>query len=117
MLDAAQGAACLAAGLAEKASGPRAFLTGYGTFSLAAAFLTQPEGPRGVTLPPDAVAEDLGPDLVRLRCGIVNVAFIGPVNAGTGAGSWSMPVSGDRAPRSGLRPKAASAPRGPRPSC
>ena len=82
MLDAAQGAACLAAGLAERASGPRAFLTGYGAFSLAAAFLTQPEGPRGVTLPPDAVAEDLGPDLVRLRCGIVNVAFIGPVNAG-----------------------------------
>ena len=82
MLDAAQGAACLAAGLAEEAPGPRAFLTGYGAFSLAAAALTQPPGPKGVLLPRGAVAEDLGPDLARLRCGIVNVAFIGPRGAG-----------------------------------
>ncbi len=82
LLDAAQGAACLAAGVNERAPGPRAFLTGYGAFSLAAAALTQPPGPRGVSLPPAAVVDDLGPDLVRLRCGIVNVVFIGPQGAG-----------------------------------
>lgn len=82
LIDAAQGAASLAAGLAQRAPGPRAFLTGYGLFSLAAAFLTQPQGPRGVPLPATAVADDIGPDLVRLRCGIVNVAFIGAPGAG-----------------------------------
>lgn len=82
MLDAAQGAACLAAGLREPVPGPRAFLTGYGAFSLAAAALTQPPGPQGVSLPATAVTQDPGPDLVHLRCGIVNVAFIGPADAG-----------------------------------
>ncbi|WP_207099422.1 MBL fold metallo-hydrolase [Paracoccus shandongensis] len=82
MLDAAQGAACLAAGLREARPGPRAFLTGYGGFSLAAAALTSPEGPQGIPLPDSAVATDIGPDLMRLRCGIVNVAFIGAPGAG-----------------------------------
>ena len=83
MLDAAQGAACLAAGLGERAPGPRALLTGYGVFSLAAAALTQPPGPDGVPLPREAViGDEIGPDLVRLRCGIVNVAFIGRPDAG-----------------------------------
>lgn len=82
ILDAAQGAACLAAGLQERAPGPRAFLTGYGAFSLAAAALTQPPGPQGVPLPATAVTDDLGPSLARLRCGIVNVVLIGPRGAG-----------------------------------
>ncbi|SCY71181.1 MBL fold metallo-hydrolase [Paracoccus tibetensis] len=84
LLDAAQGAACLA--LARRADAPatRGFLRGYGLFSLAAAVLSSPPGPRGVDLPEAAVtsARDLGPDLAYLRCGIVNVAFIGPVGAG-----------------------------------
>ncbi len=105
MLDAAQGAACLAAGLRERAPGPRAFLTGYGAFSLAAAFLTQPPGPRGVALPPAAVAEDeLGPDLVRLRCGIVNVAFIGP--AGAGDRGWFLVDAGIAGSGSAIRAAA-----------
>ncbi|MCZ0960927.1 MBL fold metallo-hydrolase [Paracoccus benzoatiresistens] len=84
LLDAAQGAACLAAGLREERPGPRAFLTGYGQFSLAAAALSGPPGPQGVALPATAVAgaEAIGPDLARLRCGIVNVAFIGQPGAG-----------------------------------
>lgn len=82
MLDAAQGAACLAAGLRERTPGPRAFLTGYGAVSLAAAVLTQPPGPAGVPLPDTAVTQDLGPDLARLRCGIVNVALVGRPGAG-----------------------------------
>ena len=92
MLDAAQGAACLAAGLAEEAPGPRAFLTGYGAFSLAAAALTQPPGPKGVLLPRGAVADNLGPDLARLRCGIVNVAFIG--RRGAGDRGWYLVDAG-----------------------
>lgn len=90
LLDAAQGAACLA--LARKAHAPaaRGFLRGYGLFSLAAAALSSPPGPRGVDLPPEAVtsARILGPDLAYLRCGIVNVAFIGP--AGAGDGGWFL---------------------------
>ncbi|CAM3872342.1 MBL fold metallo-hydrolase [Paracoccus yeei] len=92
MLDAAQGAACLAAGLRESALGPRAFLTGYGAFSLAAPVLTQPPGPPGVPLPPAAVTQDCGPDVARLRCGIVNVAFIGP--AGAGDRGWFLVDAG-----------------------
>lgn len=83
LLDAAQGAACLAAGLQEPRPGPRAFLTGYGAFSMAAAALTTPRGPQGIPLQPAAVAaaDSLGSDLARLRCAIVNVAFIGPPGA------------------------------------
>ncbi|MTE01234.1 MBL fold metallo-hydrolase [Paracoccus sp. YIM 132242] len=92
LLDAAQGAACLAAGLRETRPGPRAFLTGYGGFSLAAAALTSPEGPQGIPLPASATAEALGPDLMRLRCGIVNVAFIGAPGAGDRA--WFLVDAG-----------------------
>lgn len=94
MLDAAQGAACLAAGLREERPGPRAFLTGYGGFSLAAAALTSPEGPQGIPLPPGATvaAATIGPDLTRLRCGIVNLAFIGAPGAGDRA--WFLVDAG-----------------------
>lgn len=94
LLDAAQGAACLAAGLREDRPGPRAFLTGYGAFSLAAAALTSPEGPEGLALPAAATAsaDALGPDLMRLRCGIVNVAFIGA--PGEGDRAWFLVDAG-----------------------
>lgn len=94
LLDAAQGAACLAAGLQESRPGPRAFLTGYGGFSLAAAALTSPKGPEGVALPAGALAGDdaIGPDLMRLRCGIVNLAFIGAPDAGDRA--WFLVDAG-----------------------
>nr|WP_204354589.1 MBL fold metallo-hydrolase [Paracoccus saliphilus] len=83
LLYAAQGAACLA--LARKVKDPwaQALLRGYGAFSLAAAALSSPPGPAGVEVPMGAVAADrqLGPDLAYLRCGIVNVVFLGAAGA------------------------------------
>lgn len=94
LLDAAQGAACLA--LAGKANSPaaRGFLRGYGLFSLAAAALSAPPGPIGLDVPRHAVtsARVLGPDLAYLRCGIVNVAFIGA--AGAGDRQWFLVDAG-----------------------
>ncbi|WP_304615584.1 MBL fold metallo-hydrolase [Paracoccus sp. (in: a-proteobacteria)] len=82
LLDAAQGAACL--GLARDVDDPagRMALRGYAAFSIAVAALSSPSGPEGVTLPPWAAMADLPADLALLRCGIVNVAFIGPPGAG-----------------------------------
>lgn len=93
LLDAAQGAACLA--LAREAETPatRGFLRAYGLFSLGAAAFASPPGPRGIDLPEAAVsARDLAPDLSYLRCGIVNVAFIGP--AGAGDRGWFLVDAG-----------------------
>nr|WP_111300173.1 MBL fold metallo-hydrolase [Paracoccus saliphilus] len=84
LLDAAQGAACLA--LATRVESPlaRNLLHGYGAFSMTAAVLSSPPGPSGVSVPDQAVSPGklLGADIAYLRCGIVNVAFIGAEGAG-----------------------------------
>ncbi|MEQ3643417.1 MAG: MBL fold metallo-hydrolase [Paracoccus sp. (in: a-proteobacteria)] len=92
LLDAAQGAACLA--LARDVDDPEArkMLRGYGAFSLAVAAASSPPGPAGIAVPADAWATDLGDDLACLRCGIVNVAFIGA--AGAGDRDWYLVDAG-----------------------
>lgn len=82
LLDAAQGAACLALARDVDDLPTRTMLRGYGAFSLAVAAMSSPPGPSGVAVPAKASADDLGGGLACLRCGIVNVAFIGAEGAG-----------------------------------
>ncbi len=94
LLDAAQGGACLALAAEIKNPWMRNLLRGYGAFSLAVAALSAPPGPAGVDVPQDAVssAGELGPDVAYLRCGIVNVVFIGA--AGAGDREWFLVDAG-----------------------
>ena len=92
LLDAAQGAACLALARDVDGRAARAVLRGYGAFSLAVAAMSSPLGPSGVAVPTEASADDLGDDLAYLRCGIVNVAFVGA--AGAGDRSWYLVDAG-----------------------
>ncbi|MCG6112179.1 MAG: MBL fold metallo-hydrolase [Paracoccus sp.] len=82
LLDAAQGAACLALARDVDDPGGRMLLRGYGAFSLAVAACSSPPGPKGVAVAQQVTAADQGDNLASLRCGIVNVAFIGPQGAG-----------------------------------
>lgn len=92
LLDAAQGAACLALARDVDDQTVRTMLRGYGAFSLAVAAASSPPGPAGIAVPADAWATDLGDDLACLRCGIVNVAFIGA--AGAGDRNWYLVDAG-----------------------
>lgn len=92
LLDAAQGAACLALARNVDDRAARALLCGYGAFSMAVAAISSPPGPLGVTVPVKTAMEDLGSDLACLRCGIVNVAFVGA--AGAGDRGWYLVDAG-----------------------
>ena len=92
LLDAAQGAACLALARDVDDQTVRTMLRGYGAFSLAVAAASSPPGPAGIAVPADAWATDLGDDLACLHCGIVNVAFIGA--AGAGDRDWYLVDAG-----------------------
>ena len=93
-LDAAQGAGFLAAGLALRRQPLplRAAMAGYGALSLAVVAASQrspQRSTRQIPAPPSAVADRasgplrlVAPDLAYRRLGIVNVAFLGPPDAG-----------------------------------
>lgn len=84
LLDAAQGAACLALARSAESLVERNVLRSYGAFSLAVAAVSSPPGPPGVGVPKEGVhsSRRLGAEVAYLRCGIVNVAFIGAEGAG-----------------------------------
>lgn len=81
LLDAGHGATCLA--LARDLDDPsaRALLRGYAAFAMAVAALSSPPGPQGIPVASRAKVEPAD-ELACLRCGIVNVAFIGAPGAG-----------------------------------
>ncbi|WP_072295080.1 MBL fold metallo-hydrolase [Paracoccus sp. SM22M-07] len=91
LLDAGHGATCLA--LAQDVDEPsaRALLRGYAAFALAVAALSSPAGPRGIQVEAQAAAVP-GDELASLRCGIVNVAFIGA--PGSGDREWFLVDAG-----------------------
>ena len=108
LLDAAQGAACLALARDVDDQTVRTMLRGYGAFSLAVAAASSPPGPAGIAIPADAWATDLGDDLACLRCGIVNVAFIGA--AGAGDRDWYLVDAGVPGSAAAILQAATTAP-------